>query len=360
MHQGWASNLLPPRHGLWGHTHSHPAGPHWAVVKGTEDLGLSGLQWGGCCPVCACGSWLATGLNVSLLGALRGASWKRSCTLVPLAPSTGVAPLPEPAPRPSPLPADGWQRSQEGLWPFLLGLYSFHTGLPDFPPGCPRLGLLSSPRGGPRGIPLYRKPAGRRALSEGPSALGGTWGRRPACGVSAPVDGLIPPTDMRHLPPSARHGQQEDSSPPEGVHAQGRTGTSRAGEDPSVCAWGDEGPCILLFAVPVEGAEVVASPSLSERLLGRPHALPSLRPWGRGACPAGRPSGGRQAWSMCLQPPELTGRGPWRAERPPEKPGVPVGAEVFLGPRNRPKPCRTAKRHPQSPAVGVGVGCGPH
>lgn len=42
-------------------------------------------------------------------------------------------------------------------------------------------------------------------------------------------------SDMQQLPPSARHGQQEDPSPPEGVHLSGKTGPPGHNCRPCVC-----------------------------------------------------------------------------------------------------------------------------
>lgn len=247
---------------------------------------MSGLQWGVAVLSVHVGADSLWVLTSPFLSTLRGAGWKRSCSLVPLVSSTGVAPSPGACPSPL-TPPCGWlsagQRSQEGLWPFLLGLYSFHTGLLDFPPGCRRLGLLNSPQGGPRGVPLYRKPTGRHALSEGPSALGGTWGRHPACGVS---ERLFTGSSLLQTCSTYLRQRGMDSRR---ILAHLRASTHKAGrglpeqvKTPQSAPRGDESPCILLFAVPVEGAEVVASPPLSGQLLGRPHALPSLRPWGAG------------------------------------------------------------------------------
>lgn len=193
----------------------------------------------------------ATVLAPPFLRALRGAGWKRSCALVPLVPSTAVAPPPEPAPRPH--PPCGWPSAgsgpREGCGHFCRSLF-LPPGAAGFHPRLPEAGPAQLSPGGPRGVPLYRKPAGHRVLSEGPSALGGTWVRCPACSVSGR---LFTGSSVLQICGAYLRQRGMDSRR---ILARLRASTCAAGrglpEQVKTPQSALGAPCILLFTVPVE------------------------------------------------------------------------------------------------------------
>lgn len=54
---------------------------------------------------------------------------------------------------------------------------------------------------------------------------------------------------VQQLPPSTRHGQQQDPSPPAGVHLQGKTMLPKTHKDSAMLSLAPTGPCLSLAAL---------------------------------------------------------------------------------------------------------------
>lgn len=225
-------------------------------------------------------------------------------SLSPSSPAPGQPPTPGGCSSPlTPRPSMRWlsagQGPREGPRPFLFSLYSFHVGLLNFIPGCPRLGpALLSPRRGTRGVFPSGKPPGlppcHQALSEGsclrrpPLHVWSDVGPCPACSTSEHL--LTGPSFLQVC--STYLLQRGMDSRKILAHLRAATskvrgGPPEQGEDPLFCPVGSGEMRVLAFCCSLSMRSEFRKEVVTSLLLESPHPGSLLTAWqggGGGRC----------------------------------------------------------------------------